>query len=133
MNSRQKAEKVVEAFAASFLEDTISHNLFIGSHIERLLADKVHVIYQYVEDETYYGAAITDQNGEQFVAFNMFHPLRTCYFTAAHELWHLTEGSTMQDDAFDHERAADRVCCSHHAAKGLKKSAVAKIQEAMQR
>lgn len=122
MNARQKAEKVAEAFAASFLEDTISHDLFIGSHIERLLADKVHVIYQYVEDKAYFGAAIRHQNGEQFVALNTFHPLRTRYFTAAHELWHLTEGSMMQDDAFDHERAADRFAAAIMLPKALTKA-----------
>ncbi|TFD94417.1 ImmA/IrrE family metallo-endopeptidase [Jeotgalibacillus sp. R-1-5s-1] len=108
MNERMKAEKVAEAFASSFLDEAMSHDLFIGSHIERLLADYVHVIYQDVDDPAYFGASITHKSGEQFVALNTFHSLRTRYFTAAHELWHLTEGSSLQDDSFDHERAADR-------------------------
>lgn len=121
MNRREKAEKVAEVYAASFLNDAIGHELFIGSHIERLLADQVHVIYQYVEDDTYYGAAIKHQNGEQFVALNTFHSLRTRYFTAAHELWHLTEGSQLQDDQFDHERAADRFAAAIMLPKVLTK------------
>ncbi|MDF2650827.1 MAG: hypothetical protein K0Q73_6632 [Paenibacillus sp.] len=121
MNHREKAEKVAEVYAASFLEDAIGHDIFIGSHIERLLSDKVHIIYQFVEDEEYFGAAITHQNGDQFVALNTFHSLRTRYFTAAHELWHLSEGSQMQDDAFDHERAADRFAAAIMLPKVLTK------------
>jgi Zn-dependent peptidase ImmA (M78 family) len=121
MNHREKAEKVAEVYAASFLKDTIGHDIYIGSLIERFLADKVHLIYQYVEDEGYFGAAITHQNGEQFVVLNTFHSLRTRYFTAAHELWHLSEGSQMQDDDFDHERAADRYAAAIMLPKALTK------------
>jgi Zn-dependent peptidase ImmA (M78 family) len=121
MNHREKAEKVAEVFAGSFLKDAIGYDIFIGSHIERLLADKVNLIYQYVEDEKYFGAAITHQNGEQFVVLNTFHSLRTRYFTAAHELWHLSEGSQMQDDDFDHERAADRFAAAIMLPKALTK------------
>lgn len=121
MNHKEKAEKVAEVFAASFLKDAVGYDIFIGSHIERLLADKVHLIYQYVEDEKYFGAAINHQNGEQFIALNTFHSLRTRYFTAAHELWHLTEGSQMQDDHFDHERAADRFAAAIMLPKALTK------------
>lgn len=121
MNRREKAEKVAEVYAASFLEDAIGYDIFIGSHIERLLADKVHLIYQYVEDEKYFGAAITHQNGDQFVVLNSFHSLRVRYFTAAHELWHLSEGSQMQDDDFEHERAADRFAAAIMLPKTLTK------------
>lgn len=121
MNHREKAEKVAEVYAASFLQDAIGHDIFIGSHIERLLADKVNLIYQYVEDESYYGAAIQHQNGEKFVVLNTFHSLRTRYFTAAHELWHLSEGSLMQDGNFDHERAADRFAAAIMLPKELTK------------
>ncbi|SOC21729.1 uncharacterized protein DUF955 [Ureibacillus xyleni] len=119
MDRRQQAETIAEAFASSFLEDEIGHDLFIGPHIERLLADKVHIIYQFVEDEAYFGAAITHQNGEQFVALNTFHSLRMRYFTAAHELWHLSEGSQIQETEFDHERAADRFAAAIMLPKSL--------------
>lgn len=108
MNRKRQAEKTAEAFAAGFLDDAFGHDLFLGSQIERLLAEKVHVIYQYIEDELFYGAAITHETGEKFVVLNSFHPLRIRYFTAAHELWHLLEASEMQSEEFDHERAADR-------------------------
>ncbi|MGO4546777.1 ImmA/IrrE family metallo-endopeptidase [Paenibacillus sp. 2TAB23] len=121
MDHREKAEKVAEAYAADFLEDAIGQDIFIGSHIERLLSDKVKIIYQYVEDEKYFGAAISHQNGDQFVALNTFHSLRTRYFTAAHELWHLIEGSKMQDNDFDHERAADRFSAAIMLPKALTK------------
>ncbi|MBO2946123.1 ImmA/IrrE family metallo-endopeptidase [Paenibacillus sp. F411] len=121
MNHREKAEKVAEVYAVSFLKDAIGHDIFIGSHIERLLADKVNLIYQYVEDGNYYGAAIQHQNGEQFVVLNTFHSLRTRYFTAAHELWHLSEASLMQDGNFDHERAADRFAAAIMLPKELTK------------
>lgn len=121
MNRREKAEKVAEVYAGSFLQEAIGHDIFIGSHIERLLADKVNLIYQYVEDENYFGAAIQHQNGKQFVVLNTFHSLRTRYFTAAHELWHLSEGSLLQDEDFDHERAADRFAAAIMLPKELTK------------
>lgn len=121
MNHREKAEKVAEVYAASFLEDAIGYDIFIGSYIEHLLSNKVNLIYQYVEDKEYFGTAITHQNGEQFVVLNSFHSLRTRYFTAAHELWHLSEGSQMQDNHFDHERAADRFAAAIMLPKVLVK------------
>lgn len=108
MDRKKQAEGIAEAFAADFLKEVTGHDIFIGSHIERILADRAVVIYQYVEDESYFGAAIIHQSGEQFIALNTFHPLRMRYFTAAHEIWHLSEASQLQDESFDHERAADR-------------------------
>lgn len=108
MNPKKQAEEIAEAFALKFIHNTFGHDLFIGSHIERLLADKATIIYQFVEDDEYYGAAVTHENGETFIALNTFHSLRLRYFTAAHELWHLSEGSLYQGSDFDHERAADR-------------------------
>ncbi|WP_338754936.1 ImmA/IrrE family metallo-endopeptidase [Bacillus sp. FJAT-52991] len=119
MNHQKQTEMIAEAFAASFIEDTIGRDIFIGSHIERILADQVTVIYQYVEDQAYFGAAIQHQNGEQFVALNTYHSLRLRYFTAAHELWHLLEGSQYQDENFDHERAADRFAAAIMLPKAL--------------
>lgn len=121
MNHKEKAEKVAEIYATSILQEVIGRDIFIGSHIERLLADKASLIYQYVEDEKYYGAAIKHQNGELFIVLNTFHSLRLRYFTAAHELWHLLEGSLMQDDDFDHERAADRFAAAIMLPKELTK------------
>lgn len=121
MNLKTQAETVAEAFAQNFLEDEFGNDIFIGSHIEQLLDDKVHLIYQYTEDEKYHGAAVTHQSGEEFIALNTFQPLRMRYFTAAHELWHLSEGSQMQSDSFDHERAADRFAAAVMLPKGLTK------------
>lgn len=122
MNSKVQAEKVAEAFAQDFLETEFGNDIFIGSHIEQLLDDKVHLIYQYTEDEKYHGAAITDHSGEEFIVLNTFQPLRMRYFTAAHELWHLSEGSVqMQGETFDHERAADRFAAAIMMPKGLTK------------
>lgn len=121
MNIKTQAETVAEAFAQNFLEDEFGNDIFIGSHIEQLLDDKVHLIYQYTEDEKYHGAAVTNQSGEEFIALNTFQPLRMRYFTAAHELWHLSEGSQMQAESFDHERAADRFAAAVMLPKGLTK------------
>ena len=108
MNRREQAEKTAEAFAASFLDDVYGYDLFVGSQIERILSEKVHLVYKNIEDPAFFGAAITHQSGDKFVVLNTHHPLRTRYFTAAHELWHLSEASQMQQERFDHERAANR-------------------------
>lgn len=108
MNLKEQAEKTAEAFAASFLDDLFGHDLFLGSQIERILGEKVHLVYENIEDQAFFGAAITHTTGEKFVVLNTYHALRTRYFTAAHELWHLLEASHMQKEDFDHERAADR-------------------------
>ena len=119
MNLKTQAETVAEAFAQKFLEDEIGHDIFIGSHIEKLLDDKAPLIYQYTEDQYYHGAAFTHQSGGEFIALNTFQPVRMRYFTAAHELWHLSEGSRMQSEPFDHERAADRFAAAVMLPKGI--------------
>lgn len=121
MDRKKQAEAIAEAFAADFLEETTASAIFIGSHIERILASKAKVIYQYVEDPTYYGAAICHKSGTQFIALNTFHSLRVRYFTAAHELWHLSEASQLQDENFDHERAADRFAAAIMLPKAIMK------------
>lgn len=122
MNRTLQAESTAEAFAASFLDDAVfGHRLFIGAHIERLLAKKVNLIYQFIEDEEFFGAAITHEKGEEFISLNSYHPLRMRYFTAAHELWHLSEGSKIQGKEFDHERAADRFAAAIMLPKILTK------------
>jgi len=129
MNRQKQAEITAEAFAAGFLEETTGHDIFIGSHIERMLANRAVIIYQYVEDESYYGAAITHQSGEQFIALNTFHPLRIRYFTAAHEMWHLSEASQLQDASFDHERAADRFAAAIMMPKSSTKDLWSKLKK----
>lgn len=119
MDFTKQAELTAEAFAASFIEEHFGHDLFIGPHIEQILADKATIIYQYVEDDEYFGASVQHKNGEQFIALNTFHTLRLRYFTAAHELWHLSEGSQYQGVDFDHKRAADRFAAAIMLPKAL--------------
>lgn len=52
----------------------------------------MHLVYKNIEDGAFFGAAVTHQSGDKFVVLNTHHPLRTRYFTAAHELWHLSKG-----------------------------------------
>ncbi|MGE7673137.1 ImmA/IrrE family metallo-endopeptidase [Lysinibacillus sp. NPDC094403] len=120
MNRKEQAEEIAEKFATSFLQDEYGQELFTGGQIEKILAEKANIIYQYVEDEKYFGAAITHDNGEQFIAVNTYHPLRTRYFTVAHELWHLTNIVPFDPD-FDHERAADRFAAAVMLPKTLVK------------
>lgn len=122
MNAREQAEKTAEAFAASFLDDVYGYDLFLGSQIERILSEEVHLVYKNIEDGAFFGAAVTHQSGDKFVVLNTHHPLRTRYFTAAHELWHLSEASQMQKENFDHERAADRFATCLMLPKPLVKS-----------
>lgn len=91
-----------------FLDDVYGYDLFLSSQIERILSEQVHLVYKNIEDSSFFGAAVTHNTGEKFVVLNTYHPLRTRYFTAAHELWHLSEASQMQKENFDHKRAADR-------------------------
>lgn len=122
MNAREQAEKTAEAFAASFLDDVYGYDLFLGSQIEQILSEQVHLVYKNIEDSSFFGAAVKHETGDQFVVLNTYHPLRTRYFTAAHELWHLSEASQMQKENFDHERAADRFAASLMLPKPLVKS-----------
>lgn len=117
------AEETAEVFALSYLQEKFGHGFFIGSQIENILAtnENVNIIYQYVEDEKYFGAAISHESGEKFIAINTYHPLRIRYFTVAHELWHLTKGSKIQDKDFIHERAADRFAAAVMLPKTLTK------------
>ncbi|WP_322905318.1 ImmA/IrrE family metallo-endopeptidase [Paenibacillus sp. SGZ-1009] len=127
MDRKRQAEVIAEGLAADFLEETANAPIFIGSYIERILANKAKVIYQYVEDSTYFGAAIRHFSGEQFIALNTLHPLRIRYFTAAHELWHLEEASQLQDEDFDHERAADRFAAAIMLPKAIIKEVWSKL------
>ncbi len=129
MDRKKQAEATAEAFAADFLEEAANATIFIGPYIERILANKAKVVYQYVEDSNYFGAAIEHISGDQFIALNTFHPLRTRYFTAAHELWHLAEFSRLQDEEFDHERAADRFAAAIMLPKAITKDLWLKLNK----
>ncbi|PRO66451.1 ImmA/IrrE family metallo-endopeptidase [Alkalicoccus urumqiensis] len=123
MNPKEKAEQIAEAFAQDYLEETLGHDIFIGAFIEQLVTDEANVIYHWVEDPGYFGAALTSSENERFIVINTYHPLRMRYFTAAHELWHLTKGSLYagDDPNFDHERAADRFAAAVMMPKALTK------------
>ncbi|MFJ7982189.1 ImmA/IrrE family metallo-endopeptidase [Lysinibacillus xylanilyticus] len=119
LNRKEQAEAIAEALGTSFIHDKFGHDLFIGGQIEHILAERAIIIYQYVEDEKFYGVAVTHENGEQFIALNTYHPLRTRYFTASHELWHLTNFVDLDNEFFDHERAADRFAAAIMLPKTL--------------
>ncbi|OAN10104.1 ImmA/IrrE family metallo-endopeptidase [Exiguobacterium undae] len=122
-------EEIAEAFAASFLEHVIDSTVFIGAYIEQVLAKKANLIFQYVEDDAYFGAAIKHMSGEEFIALNSYQSLRMRYFTAAHELWHLSEMSKFQVSGFDHERAADRFAAALMLPKSTTKEVWEKLKE----
>lgn len=105
---RERAEKVGEAFAHEVLSEQFGLEVFIGSSIEIKLHEYSHVIYRNVDDENYHGATVIYNTGEVFVALNTSLPLRTRYFTAAHELWHVLKIKEMIDKDINVERAADR-------------------------
>jgi Zn-dependent peptidase ImmA (M78 family) len=127
--SARIAEDTAEAFAADFLEQVIDSHVFIGAYIEQVLAKRANLIFQYVEDDTYYGVAIKHMSGEAFIALNSYQPLRMRYFTAAHELWHLSEASKWQVDGFDHERAADRFAAAIMLPKSMTKEIWEKLKD----
>ena len=113
------SEAIAEDLAGTFLANDIGSDIFIGADIERILAKKVNVIYQDINDPNYSGAAIS-YRGVHFIALNTHQTLRARYYSAAHELWHLVvdtdlfgiEKSKYQEvlslPAFNTERAADR-------------------------
>lgn len=103
-----KSEQVGEAFAYQVLFEHFGAEIFIGPGIELKLQELAHVIFQDVPDKNYYGATVKYKTGQTFVSINTQQPLRTRYFTAAHELWHLLGFSEMIVEEINHERAADR-------------------------
>lgn len=105
------SEIVASQYALEFLREYTGDELFLGSDIEQLLAERSIVIYQDVRDPEYYGASICYKD-KHFIAINTRQPLRSRYYSAAHELWHLLHNSGKLPIAdtienFDHERAAD--------------------------
>ncbi|USL45891.1 ImmA/IrrE family metallo-endopeptidase [Priestia megaterium] len=108
LTERERAEKVGEAHAYQVLNEHFGSDVFIGSSIEIKLHELSHVIYRDVDDEKYQGATVTYTTGEVFVVLNTHLPLRTRYFTATHELWHVLKIKDMINNEIDEERAADR-------------------------
>jgi len=129
LDRKQQAEAIAEAMATTFIHDKYGHDLFLGGQIEHILAERANIIYQHVEDEKFFGAAVTHENGEQFIVLNTYHPLRTRYFTASHELWHLANLIDLDNEVFDHERAADRFAAAIMLPKALIKDLWKKFSE----
>lgn len=122
MQIKEQAEKTAEVFAAAFSNDIFGYDLFLGAQTEQALAENVHLIYQHIEDEAFYGSMIIHERGEKFFVLNTLHPLRIRYFTAANELWYFSDASDMQKDDFDHEQAAKQFAVSLMLPKPLIKS-----------
>lgn len=100
------SNNVGEAFAGQTLIEHFGAEVFVGSSIEIKLQELSRVIYHEVADPDYYGATISYTNDKTYIALNSFHPLRTRYFTAAHELWHVLGLDRIEN--IDLEKAAER-------------------------
>ncbi len=111
MNKRIKdySETVADAYATEFLADYVGGEVFLGGEIEQILADRAYVVYQSVDDPSYFGAAL-HLLGKHIIAINTKQTLRIRYYSAAHELWHLQYESgeiAIDEKQIDQERAAD--------------------------
>lgn len=115
VSMRQISEKIASDYALEFLKEYAGSEIFIGGEIEQILGERGKVVYQDVKDPKYFGAAIYMQN-THIIAINTNQPLRSRYYSAAHELWHLQYESDKitlaQISDFDHERAADHFAAS---------------------
>lgn len=136
MNMVEIAEKVASAYALEFLREYFGGEIFLGSDIEQLLADKAVVIYQEVNDPEYFGAAIHMMD-KHIIAINTYQPLRTRYYSAAHELWHLQFESEKIPLAnipnFDHERAADHFAAALMLPEKLLNNLIQKIDNDLEK
>lgn len=106
---KELSETIAEAYAAKFLSNNVGGEVFLGSDIEQVLADRAYLVYQNVDDPSYFGAAL-HLMGKHIIAINTFQSLRSRYYSAAHELWHLQFESgeiAIDEKQIDHERAAD--------------------------
>jgi len=132
VNSRQISEIVAEQYATEFLNDSVGSELFLGSDMEQLLAEKAFVVYQIVEDPEYFGAAVRLLD-KHFIAINTNQALRSRYYSAAHELWHLQYESgeipLAEISDFDHERAADHFAAAVMLPKRLVEQLMEKLEE----
>lgn len=111
------SELIAEDLAGTFLTTQFGSDIFIGSDIQQILAEQTNIIYQDIDDPNYSGASIS-YKGNHFIALNTHQTLRARYYSAAHELWHLsldinlfgsevTKKKINQLRDFDSERAAD--------------------------
>ncbi|WP_315307137.1 ImmA/IrrE family metallo-endopeptidase [Enterococcus devriesei] len=103
------SETIAEAYAVKFLADNVGGEIFLGGDIEQILADRAFLVYQSVDDPSYFGAAL-HLMGKHIIAINTNQPLRVRYYSAAHELWHLQFESgeiAIDEKQIDQERAAD--------------------------
>lgn len=134
--SKAQAELVAEQYAVYFLKKQLGEEIFLGSEIEQILAKKAAIIYQNVDDPTYFGAAIHLLD-KHFIAINTAQPLRLRYYNAAHELWHLQYESEdipmAQREDFDHERAADHFAASVMLPEGLVRTLLHSLNESPER
>ncbi|MFC4709055.1 ImmA/IrrE family metallo-endopeptidase [Enterococcus eurekensis] len=125
-----QAEKTAKVYAGAFLKDYLGEEVFLGSEIEKVLAKKASIIYQKVEDSSYYGAAI-HMLDKHIIAINTFQPLRIRYYSAAHELWHLQYESNeipIPYESLDHERAADHFAANVMMPENLVESLLRNLQ-----
>lgn len=128
------SEKVAEGAAEVFLKENIGSEIFIGADIESLIAKNAQVVYQNIDDPSFFGALVAYKS-KQFVVLNTHQDLRARYYSAAHEMWHLALASAMFGEQsevikhsaaapnFDSERAADHFA----AALMLPQATVVKI------
>ncbi|MGA9517505.1 MAG: ImmA/IrrE family metallo-endopeptidase [Trichococcus sp.] len=131
-NIKRISEIVAEQYATEFLNDSVGSELFLGSDIEQLLSEKAFVVYQIVDDSEYYGAAVHFFD-KHFIAINTSQALRSRYYSAAHELWHLQyeSGKIPLADIpeFDHERAADHFAAAVMLPKRSVEKLIQKLNE----
>ncbi|UUX33370.1 ImmA/IrrE family metallo-endopeptidase [Fundicoccus culcitae] len=109
ITNNQVAE-IADIYASVFLKKYFGEEVFLGSVIERVLSKKAHIIYQNVDDPSYYGATV-HMLDKQIIAINTAQPLRIRYYSAAHELWYLlydADELPIKYDGFEHERVAEQ-------------------------
>ncbi|MDN6518032.1 MAG: hypothetical protein L0K72_07915, partial [Enterococcus sp.] len=103
------SETIAEAYAVKFLADNVGGEIFLGGDIEQILADRAYLVYQSVDDPSYFGAAL-HLNGRHIIAINTNQPLRVRYYSEAQELRHLqfqTVEIAIGEKQIDQERPAD--------------------------
>lgn len=128
---KRQSEKTSEQYAVIFLKEHLGEEIFLGSEIEQILAKNAFIIYQNVDDLSYFGAAIHLLD-KHLIAINTAQPLRLRYYSAAHELWHLQyeigEIQIGQFEKFNHERAADHFAANIMLPEDLVKTLLSKLE-----
>ncbi|MDT3425205.1 Zn-dependent peptidase ImmA (M78 family) [Paenibacillus forsythiae] len=105
---KKQSEQMGEGFAYEVLTEQFGAETFIGSGVEDKLREHAPVIYQNIPDLLFYGATVSFGPDDKYVMLNTHQPLRSRYYTAAHELWHVLDFEHLMSDQLDMERAADR-------------------------